>query len=116
MARLTNFDGRLPRAAFWRAACIVWGAFALCFYLLDAAFGTTSTLLLYPPFFLLLGGLLVRRLHDRGRSGHVLWALLVPLAGPLFIAVETALRRGQRADNRYGRDPLARPVPPSGAA
>ncbi len=109
MARLFSFDGRLRRAAFWWTSLAVWSVFALCFALLEALVNAASTLLLYPPLFWLLGALLVRRLHDRGRSGRVLLALLVPLAGPLWIGVETALLRGQAGDNRYGRDPLAAP-------
>jgi uncharacterized membrane protein YhaH (DUF805 family) len=109
MARVGSFDGRLPRRAFWLASLGLWLAFALLFALLEAALGRAATLLLYPPFFFGLAVLLVRRLHDRGRSGRALWALLVPLLGPLWIAVETALRRGTPGDNRYGRDPLTPP-------
>lgn len=109
MARLFSFDGRLPRARFWLASLAGWSAFAALFAACDALLGYASTLLLYPPFFWLQGALLVRRLHDRGRSGRALLALGVPLAGPLWIALETGLRRGQSGSNRYGRDPCAPP-------
>lgn len=109
MPPLPRFDGRLPRGRFWLGSLLAWAGFALLFAALEASAGRAATLVLYPPFFWLLGLLLVRRLHDRGRSARALLVLLVPLLGPLWVVVETALRRGQAGDNRYGRDPLAPP-------
>jgi uncharacterized membrane protein YhaH (DUF805 family) len=68
---------RLPLAA------TVWAAFAL------AAVGAAS----------------VARLHDRGRSGWWLVAIVVPVAGALWLAWELSLRRGDAHANAWGADP-----------
>ena len=59
---------------------------------------------------LLLGGLAVARLHDRGRSGWWLAPILVPVAGALWLAWELALRRGSAHANAWGPDPR-QPIP-----
>ncbi len=73
---------------------------------------------------LALAALAVRRLHDRGLSG---WFAIVSLGFPVFwpalqrlpilllpilllnvwLFIEIYLRRGVKAPNRYGADPLA---------
>ena len=54
---------------------------------------------------LVIGALTVARLHDRNRSGWWLAAVLVPIAGALWLAWEAALRRGTREPNAFGPDP-----------
>ena len=50
----------------------------------------------------------VARLHDRSRSGWWVAAVLVPVAGALWLAWELALRRGSAHANLYGPDPRER--------
>jgi len=80
--------------------------FVLLFLLLDRLAGHSATLILYPPLFWSLAALLTKRLHDRGKSPFWLLLLLVPLFGPLWLALELCALPGPAAENRYGADPL----------
>jgi uncharacterized membrane protein YhaH (DUF805 family) len=94
-----SFRGRLPRGPFWLSAlalafvCLVTGS------LLERAFGRSGSLVVLPPFFWAAAALLVRRLHDRGRSAFWLLAAVVPLAGPLWLFVDAFLRKGTPGEN-----------------
>jgi uncharacterized membrane protein YhaH (DUF805 family) len=107
-ARFLSLRGRIPRAAF-NLSLLVWFCVAMVlFVFLDASFGAQSTLLMYPPAAWCLLALLAKRLHDHGRS---LWALLwvlIPLFGPLYLAVLLCCWRGSQGENQYGEDVLMR--------
>jgi len=49
--------------------------------------------------------LLVKRWHDRGRSGWWLMVALIPVAGQLWTLVECGFLPGQRRGNRFGPSP-----------
>lgn len=57
-----------------------------------------------------------RRLHDRGYSAWRLLPVLVPVAGVLYLSVESALRKGDPQANQFGthQSACARTTPPSG--
>jgi FAD/FMN-containing dehydrogenase/uncharacterized membrane protein YhaH (DUF805 family)/SAM-dependent methyltransferase len=101
-----SFRGRLPRGSFWASflaaglACLVVGSF------LERALGRRASLAVLPVLFWAAASLLVRRLHDRGRSVWWLAAALVPLAGPLWLFLDALLRKGTPGENRFGPDPL----------
>lgn len=99
---LLSLRGRLGRGAFWWQSLALGLAFALAFFALEATAGRPATWLLYPPTFWLGLRLGVRRYHDLGRSGAWLALLLIPLLGPLWVAVELLLRGGRREANRFG--------------
>lgn len=101
-----SFHGRIPRGDFLLGSLLLGLAFVLLFLLLDRVAGHGATLLLYLPFFWALAALLAKRLHDRGKSPLWLLILLVPLFGPLWIALELFAFPGTAAENRYGADPL----------
>jgi uncharacterized membrane protein YhaH (DUF805 family) len=134
---LLRFDGRLSRVDYWRA--YLWlaivGAASWCLGLLAIiGVGGLGAVLLLPllPVAVASLGIVVRRLHDRGRSGW--WILpftILPtivsfgssahfmgrqmaLAALALIAsfilsiwgfVEIGLRRGAPVGNRYGEAP-----------
>ena len=50
---------------------------------------------------------MVRRLHDTGRSGWWFWINLIPLIG-WIIFLFWMIKAGDAGDNEYGFDPLAR--------
>jgi uncharacterized membrane protein YhaH (DUF805 family) len=100
-----SFRGRMLRQTFWRYACVVWIAFILLFIVFERAFGHASTLLLYPPFFVVLLALITKRLHDRNKRGAWILLVLVPIAGPILLVAELGFLRGSAGPNRYGRDP-----------
>jgi uncharacterized membrane protein YhaH (DUF805 family) len=99
--------GRIPRGSAWFAGVTAGGAFIVLYLLLGAILGRPSTLVLYAPFFWSLYAIASKRFHDRGKRAAWLLLLLVPLFGPLYVAWELGCRRGTRAENRYGSDPLA---------
>ena len=99
-------QGRLPRGEAWRALLLASTLFVLLFLLLDSLTGYASTLLLYPFYFWSLFAIGARRYHDRGKRAAWLLLLLLPLLGPLWVAVELGCLRGSRGENRYGSDPL----------
>jgi len=53
---------------------------------------------------------LVRRLHDTGKSAWWCLILLIPLIGPIVILV-FSVTAGDAGDNAYGPDPKASPSP-----
>jgi uncharacterized membrane protein YhaH (DUF805 family) len=155
---LFSFEGRINRAKFWHAA-FIWFATVFSFMTIflfvvvgslrasgsDLHFVSTKTM--HPAFYLLGSPLLViavwlfaatviKRLHDRGRSGWWFapffiapglldklsdWLDNPPLAllvGALSFGlsvwcfVELFCLRGMNGPNRFGPDPLA-PVDPS---
>ncbi|MDX1374709.1 MAG: DUF805 domain-containing protein [Burkholderiales bacterium] len=103
---LLSFRGRLPRAAFWWRALALWAAFVVLFVALEHTLGRVSTFVLYPPFFWIGLALCAKRLRDRGYAPGWLAAALVPVAGPLWLAIELGVRRGTHGENAYGPDPL----------
>jgi uncharacterized membrane protein YhaH (DUF805 family) len=105
-----SFHGRLRRSSFGLAGLCLGCAFAGLFSVLDARIGRGSTLVLYPAFYWAAFALLTKRLHDRDKSPSWLFLLLIPILGPLWTALELALFRGTRGDNRYGPDPRHIPI------
>jgi len=101
-----SLRGRAPRATFWWAALAAWAAFIVLFVFLEASVGRAATWILYPPFLWSLLALSLRRMRDRGRSPWCLLALLVPVLGPLWLALELGFLRGTPGENQYGPDPL----------
>ena len=99
---------RLRRRSFWLLTIAVW----IVFFAVRETLGLGRPGLLGTAWaalaLLAIGTLAVARLHDRSRSGWWLAAVLVPVAGALWLAWELALRRGSAHANLYGPDPLER--------
>jgi uncharacterized membrane protein YhaH (DUF805 family) len=103
---LVSPRGRIARATFCAGAVLVLVAFAILYALLERlSRGATLALALAGLWALL--ALSIRRLHDRGKSPAWLLLALVPLVGPLWLAIELAFVPGTPGENRYGADPLA---------
>jgi uncharacterized membrane protein YhaH (DUF805 family) len=100
-----SFSGRLRRSGFIFNATIWTMIFFVLFVFMETMFGRATTWLLYPPLFLIAATLMVRRLHDDGRSAWWLLLLLIPLFGPIFIAFVLLFRKGNKGENHYGLDP-----------
>lgn len=58
-----------------------------------------------PACWVSLAGI-VKRFHDRGKSGHMAWILLIPYVGGIWILVECGCLPGTPGPNAYGPDPL----------
>jgi uncharacterized membrane protein YhaH (DUF805 family) len=104
----TRWRGRLRRRDFIARLALATAAFTVLFVFLDRTTGYASTLVLYPPYFVVLASLAVRRLHDQARSAWWLPVPVVPLLGPLILAWRLLLTRGTHGANQYGDDPRLR--------
>jgi uncharacterized membrane protein YhaH (DUF805 family) len=96
---------RLRRRTFWCATLVIWILFfavreTLAIERLPFVATAWAALALAS-----IGAISVARLHDRGRSGWWLTAIVVPVAGALWLAFELALARGNTYANAWGADP-----------
>jgi len=96
---------RLRRRSFWALSIAVWTAFFGAREVFGLGGAGIAGTVWAAVALLVIGGLAVARLHDRSRSGWWLVAVLVPVAGALWLAWELALRRGSAHANLYGPDP-----------
>jgi len=99
--------GRTHRLPFWTLTFATAAIFLLAFVGLEHLLGHASTLVLYPPGIWIAFTLAARRYHDLDKRAFWLLWLLLPLLGPLLVAVELFFRRGTPGDNRFGPDRLA---------
>ena len=101
--KYATFSGRASRSEYWWFGLFVFFAF-IASMLIGALISPSIMMFLYVillvVFFIPSLAVLVRRLHDTGRSGW--WALinLVPYVGGIVIFVFTLLESGP--DNEYG--------------
>jgi uncharacterized membrane protein YhaH (DUF805 family) len=109
-----NPNGRLSRARFWLAyislglvvAAVTWVALSL-----QGQVGKTDTRLLILVLFLIPLAwmnlcLMVKRWHDRGRSGLWLLINLIPGIGQMWMVIECGFVAGTSGDNKYGPAPV----------
>lgn len=87
----TNADGTIDDSA--------WSA-----YLASVAATIGISLVLGLVTFLLTLAVWVRRLHDAGYSGHLLWLTLIGLS---IVPLIFAILEGNNGPNKYGPDPKA---------
>lgn len=108
LATLFRFRGRSSRFDFWTTFIGFGLVFVVLFVFIEVVFARPATLILYPPLFWVALALGARRVHDRGRSAWWLLVVLIPILGPLWLAIELGFRAGTLDDNQYGPDPHAR--------
>ena len=97
-SRFLELGGRSTRAEFWWW----WLTFAVITTVLEgSSLAFLAGLVLVVPSVTLL----VRRLHDTGRSGWAAWVFLIPAVG-LLILIYFLARPGDPASNRYGPPPV----------
>ena len=129
--KYARFAGRAPRSEFWFFALFIWLVMTVLQVLMFSMFDTEGMMaaaqngtlepglgMAFPvvPAILLLVffvitflpylSVMVRRLHDTGRSGWWYWIGLVPVIG-IFILLYFFVSKGTEGDNDYGSDPLA---------
>jgi len=111
---LFSFRGRMTRRDYWLKGFLVLFPVGVINSLL-ASFGFDSVAAL--SLSLMIGiaslwpslALVVKRLHDRNRSGWFAATMLIPVAGIVFgiwIIIEVWFLRGTWGPNRFGPDPL----------
>lgn len=99
---------RLRRRTFWLATLALW----LLFFIVREGLGLERTQAVASGWaaLMLLGlaALAIARLRDRNHRALALAAVLIPVAGALWLFWELALRRGTAGDNNFGPDPRTR--------
>ncbi|WP_424944721.1 DUF805 domain-containing protein [Aliiroseovarius crassostreae] len=119
-SKYVTFQGRAARSEFWWFALFVWGGQLILSVVDSTVFGTVTTSengfsaqtnmpvlsgLFSLVVFLPSISVVVRRLHDKDRTGWWYWIALVPLLGALLLLF-WFVTEGTRGPNRYGPDPL----------
>lgn len=109
----TNFTGRARRSEYWY--------FVLFHVLIVITLGATAAILgsemgsqviVLVAIVYVLGtilpslALIIRRLHDIGKSGWYYFVSFIPLIGSIWLLV-LLFTEGDRGDNQYGPDPKA---------
>ena len=107
-----NFSGRSNRSEFWYFFLFILLANALTHFIDTWILGYHSeemgliTGIFYLCTFIPQLSIIVRRLHDTGKSGWLYLLVLIPYIGSLIIFIFTVIQ-GDKEDNKYGPDPKA---------
>ncbi|WP_136468606.1 DUF805 domain-containing protein [Flagellimonas onchidii] len=111
LKQYADFKGRARRTEFWMFVLfntIFAVALSYLDYLFDMEIGHTQLGILYVTYVLVtfIPGLAVsvRRLHDIGKSGWMLFIALIPIVGPIWLIV-LYVTEGNSGNNPYGSDP-----------
>ncbi|WP_194767114.1 DUF805 domain-containing protein [Tamlana sp. I1] len=108
-----NFSGRARREEYW-----MFTLFNVIFLIVIMAISISVALTTDTPALMGLYGiyilgtiipsfaLVVRRLHDVGKSGWFYFVSIIPIIGPIWFFVLT-VTEGERGANQYGPDPKA---------
>ncbi|MEU6845957.1 DUF805 domain-containing protein [Streptomyces sp. NPDC046716] len=107
LKKYATFQGRARRAEYWMFA--LFNAIIAIVLMILAAVTKSSALYIVYGLYILATllpslGVLVRRLHDTGRSGAWFFISFVPLIGGIWLLVLTVLE-GTPGDNNYGPNP-----------
>ena len=112
-----NFSGRARRKEYWMFV-LVQAIVMIGLMILDSVLGLDFELQgisLGYGYLYLIGlivhfipslAVLVRRLHDVGKSGWFYFIFLIPIIGVLWLLV-LYCTEGQKQDNKWGPDPKA---------
>jgi uncharacterized membrane protein YhaH (DUF805 family) len=105
--KLFSFVGRIDRTAFWKLQA-AFLAVTILLSLFGEEWGLVGSLLVFVPAL----ATVVKRWHDRGKSGWWFLIVLIPVVGWVWSLVETGFLPGDPSINRYGApgsgSPLAR--------
>ena len=106
-----DFGGRSRRKEYWMFVLINL-MFSMAAAFLDRMFGIAWVDLGYGPLYLIYGlilfipslAVLVRRLHDIGKSGWMLFIALIPFIG-VFWLLFLLISDSTPGENEYGKNP-----------
>jgi len=102
---LFTLKGRIAKSAFWLASVFYWCTFYILYNLLFSTLGEQATFVLYPLLFWIITATSIKRLHDQNISGYWLFAILIPVFGPLWLIWRLGFKRGDYISNSYGSVP-----------
>ena len=106
-----GFSGRARRKEYWMFLLFNM-IFAFVAAIIDNVVGTASPELGYGVFYLLYSlamfipglAVMVRRLHDVGKSGWMYFIVLIPFVGVIWLLV-LLLTDSDAGENQYGQNP-----------
>lgn len=122
LSKYVTWKGRASRSEFWFFILFAFIC-AIVASIIDGILGTTFKtvnpmtglqqnagygyvyIIVALALFLPNISVMVRRLHDTGRSGWWYWIALIPLVGVILLIVWFATK-GTTGSNEYGEDPL----------
>lgn len=111
----SNFKGRARRKEYWMFT-LIFTLILIFATIIDNLVGTTFEIagfdLGYGWVYLIVGflnllpslSLIVRRLHDVGKSGWFYFIILIPVIGFIWIFI-LSIKEGDQGNNLYGPDP-----------
>ena len=111
LKQYVDFKGRARRKEYWMFFLFNM-IFAIIAMVLDNVLGLANPMVGYGAIYgiyalaTFLPGLAlgVRRLHDVGKSGWMMFIALIPLIGAIWLIV-LICTNGESGDNKYGADP-----------
>lgn len=109
----TNFSGRARRSEYWMFLLFNI-LFGFVLMLMDNLLGFAIEGLGYGPLYILYAlfvfipglAVMIRRLHDVGKSGWMALILFIPLIGVIWLIVLMATD-GETGENKWGENPKA---------
>lgn len=105
LRQYADFSGRARRTEYWMFVLFNF-IFGVVAAILDASIGSWGLLSLFYGLAVLIPGLavVVRRLHDTGKSGWMILISLIPIIGAIWLFVLMVLD-SDPGDNQYGPNP-----------
>jgi uncharacterized membrane protein YhaH (DUF805 family) len=117
LRRYADFSGRSRRKEYW-----MYTLFNLIFMIIAAVLDNVLGLTFHEMFpygyiylayalIVLIPGLAVavRRMHDIGKSGWMLFVAIIPLVGAIWLLV-LLVTEGENRDNKWGANPKQLPL------
>ncbi|WP_348812268.1 DUF805 domain-containing protein [Flavobacterium maritimum] len=106
-----NFSGRARRSEYWYYT-LANTILAILAMILDNVAGLAFGNIGYGPLYSVIAlgtiipglAVLVRRLHDVGKSGWFFFIILIPIIGSIWLLV-LLCTEGESGTNQYGADP-----------
>jgi uncharacterized membrane protein YhaH (DUF805 family) len=111
LRKYAEFNGRARRKEYWMFVLFNF-IFAIVAAIIDNILGTAFEGIGYGLIYILYClavvvpslAVLVRRLHDVGKSGWWFWIVLIPIIGAIWLFV-LLVTEGNPGDNQYGPNP-----------
>ena len=109
---LFSFQGRIRRSQYWGAALasafVGYGAVIAIALMASAVGAEALAIAALVPYFGMMWALIalqVKRWHDRGKSGAMIFINFIPFVGPIWSFIEVGCLPGTMGPNQYGPDP-----------
>lgn len=115
MHLLTSYQGRIRRMHFWLGLLGIIVVFGVLYSILASMSGMASGSpnglilalmgVLYLVYLYVWAAIMVKRAHDRDKTGWFVLIILIPLIGAIWILIELGFLDGTQGPNKYGPSP-----------